>query len=247
MRSILSPEGREVLEAFAGSNVLLAFDFDGTLAPIGADRDGVRIPSPTHRLLRQLSARYPWIVVSGRSRDDVAGRLEGTGVTQVYGNHGVESGRNPSPLSARVADWRRTLADELAGVPGASLEDKGMSLSIHYRLSRHRKAARTAILAAARGLEGARILGGKLVINLLPDGAGHKGTALLDARSRAGCDTALYVGDDDTDEDVFALDQPGRLLSIRVGHDPASRARYFLPRRADIDALLRALIGVRTP
>ncbi len=56
-----------------------------------------------------------------------------------------------------------------------------------------------------------------------------------------GCDTALYVGDDDTDEDVFALDQPGRLLTIRVGRKLDSLAGYFLRNQAEIDVLLRVL------
>ena len=50
-------------------------------------------------------------------------------------------------------------------------------------------------------------------------------------RGALGCDTALYVGDDETDEDVFALDEPGRLLTVRVGNAP-SRAAFYLQRQA---------------
>lgn len=245
MRSILSPAGREVLQAYAWSNVLLGFDFDGTLAPIVTDPQEARIPSGTRRLLGTLSGYYPWVVVSGRSRADVTRRLAGTGVTLVYGNHGLESWRTRGPRPTPVARWHRVLARKLAHLPGVVLEDKGMSLAVHYRRSRAGKAARAAIVEAAARLQGVRIIGGKRVINLVPDGSGHKGMAVLRARSWAGCDTALYVGDDDTDEDVFSLDQPGRLLSIRVGRRRGSQAAYFLPRRADIDTLLRALIAER--
>ena len=74
-----------------------------------------------------------------------------------------------------------------------------------------------------------RLVGGKHVVNLLPAGAPHKGLALERARARLGCDTAIYVGDDETDEDVFALDQPGRLLAIRVGRKPSSSAALLHP------------------
>jgi trehalose 6-phosphate phosphatase len=90
-----------------------------------------------------------------------------------------------------------------------------------------------------------RILGGKQVVNLVPKDAGHKGIALLNERDRAGCDTALFVGDDDTDEDVFALAQPGRLLSIRVGRKRGSQAAYYLPAQGDIDELMKVLIEAR--
>ena len=79
------------------------------------------------------------------------------------------------------------------------------------------KAARRAVLTAARSLEDARLVGGKLVVNLLVPDAPHKGLALERERARSACDTVIYVGDDETDEDVFQLDRPGQLLSIRVG------------------------------
>jgi trehalose 6-phosphate phosphatase len=69
--------------------------------------------------------------------------------------------------------------------------------------------------------------------------------ALERERDRLGCDTALFVGDDDTDEDVFALDRPGRLLGIRVGRTPASQAPYCLRDQREIDDLLDRLIALR--
>jgi trehalose 6-phosphate phosphatase len=83
------------------------------------------------------------------------------------------------------------------------------------------------------------------VVNLLPPGAPHKGVALERARRQLGCDTALYVGDDETDEDVFGLDQPGQLLGIRVGRREASRASYFVRDQRRVDDLLRALVALR--
>jgi trehalose 6-phosphate phosphatase len=89
------------------------------------------------------------------------------------------------------------------------------------------------------------VIGGKLVVNVLPPGAPHKGVALERERHRLGCDTALFVGDDETDEDVFALDRPGRLVTVRVGRARATQASYCLRGQAEIDRLLGRLIALR--
>jgi trehalose 6-phosphate phosphatase len=84
------------------------------------------------------------------------------------------------------------------------------------------------------------------VVNLVPERAPHKGDALLALRAKEGADTALYVGDDITDEDVFELDQPGRLLSIRVGQSKRSAAAYFLRNQREIDVFLDRLVKFRS-
>jgi trehalose 6-phosphate phosphatase len=90
-----------------------------------------------------------------------------------------------------------------------------------------------------------RAVPGKCVINLIPASAPSKGEALLALRRRARADIALYVGDDVTDEDVFRLDQPGRLLSVRVGRSGSSAAPWFVPNQAAVDALLARLVAFR--
>jgi trehalose 6-phosphate phosphatase len=148
-------------------------------------------------------------------------------------------------LTALVRGWAPVLREHLDGLRGVVVEDQGLSLAVHYRQSRQKGRAKQAILAAtvALGRE-VRIVPGKLVVNILPDVAGHKGVALRRLRARLA-DTAVYVGDDVTDEDVFTLDEPGRLLSIRVGRDPTSAAAYYLREQSELDALLEALIRLR--
>jgi trehalose 6-phosphate phosphatase len=123
------------------------------------------------------------------------------------------------------------------------IEDKGLSLAVHYRGARNEGQARARILAAAAPLGEARLMGGKQVLNILPAGAPHKGMALERERNRLGCDTAVYVGDDETDEDVFALDRPRQLLAIRVGRARSSSARYYIRTQAEIDGLLQSLLA----
>ena len=140
-----------------------------------------------------------------------------------------------------VQRWASHLVDRTSGLLGVLVENKTHSLSVHYRHSRQKRAARTAILEAIEGLGGVRVVPGKQVVNVLPAGAPHKGVALERLRKSAGCDTALYVGDDETDEDVFALDRPGQLLAIRVGRSRTSKAGHFIESQARIDDLLAEL------
>jgi trehalose 6-phosphate phosphatase len=245
MSRILSRRNRAVLERFAWSNALLAFDFDGTLAPIVAEPDRAAMRACTRQRLEALARAYPCIVISGRAHADVRKRLRGVGLRGVVGNHGVEPWQTTTGLIGEVRRWRPTLERALRSHSGVWIEDKAYSIAVHYRMSRAKKVARAAILRAAQELGDLRVIGGKQVVNLLPRGAPHKGFALERERERLGCDTAVYVGDDETDEDVFALDQPGRLLTIRVGAKRASAATYSLRNQREIDDLLLVLLRLR--
>lgn len=245
MRNILAQVNREVLEQFAWSNVLLAFDYDGTLAPIVEDPDRAFMRATTRMLLAEAARLYPTIVISGRAQDDALKRLRGVGIHEAVGNHGLEPWHGSSELMETVQRWQRVLDAHLAPLKGVHIEDKIYSLAVHYRRSREKKKARAAVLQAVSLLGDVRIVGGKQVVNVLPHGAPHKGIALERERERLHCDTAIYVGDDETDEDVFALDQPGRLLTIRVGAKRASAASYFVQGQSSMDELLSALVELR--
>ncbi len=246
MKDLLAKENRSVLEQLAFARALLAFDFDGTLAPIVKDRDVARMRPRTSELLTALCSRYPCAVISGRSAADLSPRLEGAPVQYVVGNHGMEPGGDLSKYEQEVAATRPLLEAALGNEPGVELEDKRYSLALHYRRSRHKQAAVTAITRAIAALPIAmRTIAGKMVINVVPASAANKGDALLELRERAGADIALYVGDDVTDEDVFKIDQPGRLLSVRIGEAAWSAAAYCLRTQRQVDRLLATLVALR--
>lgn len=245
MRDILARSNRAALARFARSDVLLAFDFDGTLAPIVANRDQAALRPRTRRLLGRVASLYPCVVISGRRRRDVVPRLKGTGIMRVVGNHGSEPSRRQRQFRRLARRWRLALLRRLDGLSGVALEDKGLSLSIHYRGSRRKARVLEDIMRAASDLPGARVVGGKDVVNVLPGRAPNKGTALERERRRLGCDAALYVGDDVTDEDVFARSEPRRLLTVRVGPLAGSLAGYRIRDQGQIDVLLRTLITLR--
>jgi len=235
-----------VLTQFALSNVLLAFDYDGTLAPIVANRDRAPMRSRTRELLATLCSRYPCAIISGRSRADVGSYLEGVDVRFIVGNHGLEPAERMEQYELLTADIRAEVKPLLQHVPGVDIEDKRYSLAIHYRRSRQVAHAREEIIRAIDRLPlPVRSMPGKRVINILPKGAPHKGIALQELRTVAGTDTAIYLGDDTTDEDVFELDEPGRLLAIRVGRTLRTAAMYYLRAQREVDQLLSLLIRAR--
>ena len=246
MRYALSRESREILRSFLASKVLLAFDFDGTLAPIVEAPELARMRSDTRRLLRQLASCYPCVVLSGRSRAELPAKLAGSGIVHTIGNHGAEPGPGAQTTRGLIARWITVLSGALSPLQGVRIEDKGLSLTIHYRQSREKAKARAEILAVARLLPGSRLLGGKQAISLLPKDAANKGTALLSMMTRLKCARALFVGDDETDEDVFSLRKPSSLLTIRVGKKRDSRAAYFLRNQKETDELLRTLLQLAT-
>jgi trehalose 6-phosphate phosphatase len=142
-----------------------------------------------------------------------------------------------------VREWLPALRRDLCRFESLSIEDKGASLAIHYRHAADRRKAVEAIREAAAALADVRVVQGKQVVNLLPAGAPNKGAALERLRVQLGCELALYVGDDTSDEDAFA--KGSQVIGVRVGHSSTSAARYFLRRQRDVDILLERLVGLR--
>jgi trehalose 6-phosphate phosphatase len=246
MRDVLARNGVALLERYAKSRLLLAFDFDGTLAPIVADRYVARMRKRTRALLSQLATLYPCVVISGRSRRDTRNRTKAAHLHQVIGNHGLEPG-NTARFAREIASILPELQRLLRGVKGIDIENKRLSLAIHYRQARSRRGAREAIDRAVAELSiPVRVITGKLLVNVVPRGAPNKGQALMKLKRQLRAPKVLYVGDDVTDEDVFRLKQSG-LLTIRVGRSKASAATHFLRNQGEIDRLLKKLIELRAP
>lgn len=247
MINILSGRGRPTLDRFARTSLLVAFDYDGTLAPI-VDRPSLAHPrATTLRLLRQVARRYPTVVISGRARADVAARLRQIPLAQVSGNHGIEPWAAKPAFARQVRRWVEQLERALADYAGVIVEDKLYSVSVHYRRAEHRQLARKVIDRTAPQLRGARRIDGKCVVNFLPKAAHGKGEALAFARRMFGCENALFIGDDVTDEEAFGVGVNDWLLGVRVGPVKQSKAKYILKDQREIDELLRELILMRPP
>ena len=244
-RAILAKDHLSTLSEFALSNVLLALDYDGTLAPIAPTPRSARMRAETRRLLTAVARLYPCVVISGRALDDLSRRLGDIPLWYIFGNHGLEPAPAGAPHTALVQEWAGRLQALLSGEPGVSVEDKTHTLTIHYRHAPDKHRARTAIDKALDSIPEARALGGSEAVSVLPAGGADKGVALQQARRQFACDTAIYVGDDDTDETAFGSDSAGRLLAIRIGAVRHSQAQYHLHSQLEMDDLLKALIDFR--
>lgn len=252
MSYMFSPEGvRALREAARPENrLLLALDFDGTLAPIVARPELAQTPLGIARVLREIGGLVDVAVVSGRSVEDVAGRL-GFHPRFVVGNHGLEGVPDSTGTEARqiVAQWRAVLDDgvrrELA-LAGVQLEDKGHSLSFHYRVARDRGVALAVIdRAIGRLVPPARLLAGKCVVNVLPENTSDKFQAILELVRHISGDSVIFAGDDVTDDVVFES-APANWLTIRVDAQGRSRrARFHLAQTEMVLFLQRLLAEIR--
>ena len=247
-RCILSPEHLPLLAGFAKRRLLVALDFDGVLAPLVPTPEAAQVPATTKRLAHRLATLYPAVVISGRWRSQLVDRLPDVPFARLIGNFGYQLRDHSGhpEVKAQVHRWAAQLAKACAADHAIVIEDKLFSLAVHYRHARNRREARARILDAVNGLEGARWLNGTLAISVLPASGMHKGIALQSARKSLGCDCALYVGDDGTDEDAFASDTPERLIAVLVGRAARSHAPFRLHHQSDVNELLRILIGLRS-
>lgn len=243
MKNVFSHRGRALCLEWLRQSPLLAFDFDGTLAPIVSDPSAARLADSTSALLAELAQRRCCIVVSGRSRKDVKQRLGGIPLAEVVGNHGSEPWLSSEVYAKEVSARLAPLRGALAACSGVVIEDKGMSISVHYRHAIDRRGIIQATYSAARSLGFEHIVAGKYVLNLIPKGGMTKGSGLMRAMCELQRTRAIYVGDDVTDESIFQLSTEKNILGIKVGHLRKSAATLYLKKQSNIDTLLYLLLS----
>lgn len=245
MKYLFAPVCLAALQELLLRRCLLAFDFDGTLAPIVREPNAAAMRFSTRALLVELARTQACVVVTGRSQADAALRLEGVPLRLIVGNHGVEPSVDEAYFAAATRTWLPGLRALAESIPGAFVEDKRLSLAIHYRQAADKRDARETLTTAAR-LLGARVVGGDNVINVVHPLAPHKGQALAEVARQLGYARALFVGDDETDEDAFAAAGLS-VFGVRVGLSRASQAGYFIREQSEVDRLLALLLEMSTP
>jgi trehalose 6-phosphate phosphatase len=227
-------------ELAAKKRLLLFLDFDGTLAPIERTPREASLPEGTRDLMRRL-AGHPGVdvvVISGRRVKDIRSKVRLPGV-YLAGNHGLEiegpgvSFCHPKALTLRpvLRGLARDLRRECRELAGVIVENKGLSVSIHYRRlppGRVKELARLVRLRRERtaGLP-VRWRTGHKVWEVLPDAGWDKGRAALLLLRRLREPFPIALGDDRTDEDMFrSLRAKG--VTIRIGCPRPSLAQYCL-------------------
>lgn len=253
MKKLFTANAIKLLESLSFTPTLYAFDFDGTLSRIVQDPSAAVISKGMDLLLQELSTYAPVAIVSGRSIEDLKNHLKFV-PPYLIGNHGLE-GLGTRPGSLEVANqtcrgWNQYLKKNLPRQfekMGIEIEDKTYSIALHYRKSQAKKKARMDILEVVSSLDPRpRIIMGKCVVNILPTGAPHKGVALVELMLQAGIKSAFYIGDDDTDEDVFSLPN-ARIMTVRVGKKSSSQAQFYIQNQSEVGRLLRTILRFYKP
>jgi len=246
---------RALVERLAEAEDLLVFlDYDGSLVPYTSTPELARPDAALLELLEEL-ARRPRTelhIVSGRTREALE-RWLGDLPVALHAEHGFWSraldGSTWVPASDITGEWREPalsiLRDITARTPGSLIEVKSVALAWHYRMADQEAGARRANelrlhLGQLLSNQPVEILAGHKVLEIRPYGI-NKGRIMPTLTpQRLASTTVLAIGDDRTDEDLFAA-VPADAVTIRVGPGP-TRARFRLESVPAVRTLLRSLV-----
>ncbi len=240
----------------SGGQLALFLDYDGTLTAIRKTPDKAILSRTAHRVLKEL-ARMETIrltIVTGRSMSSIR-KLVRTGDIAYAANHGFHillDGKewiHPgiAVFSGLLSGLHREIRTVLERYPGAIIEDKKMTLSVHYRNLRNAlvPSLRRNVHAVVRSFDPTLVIThGKKVMEIRPPVPWDKGRAvLMMLRERAVFRKPLvvYAGDDATDEDAFRSLR-NSAITIKVGRERPTHARYYLKDTAEVLRFLRCLL-----
>ena len=245
-------------------HILLMADFDGTLAPIVDKPELASLPKETRQLLLDLANQQNLTVgiISGRSLIDLKEKINLNGIVYA-GNHGLEVEGQGLNYTNSVAEETKPLfriihqilTKTLKPIKGVLIEDKGFSLSVHYRLVENDRAKdiekmieQAISCAATRGIF--KVTRGKKVFEIRPATDWNKGKAIqflmkkIGKKGRRSGLLPIYLGDDLTDEDGFeTIAKYGQGISVYIGeYQNKSSARFFLKSPDEVSQFLRNLL-----
>lgn len=219
-------------------NCALLLDIDGTLLDLAATPNDVKVPRGLHKTLSELHARTDGALalVSGRSLDDIDA-IFAPMMLPVVGGHGAEmrlSGESEA-VAVHAPPMDKDLKKRFSAIaqlsPGILLEDKGYSLALHYRLAPHfERTIYDAVSAIRADLPEApiEVLPGKSVCEIKHSGFTKASgvTELMKHEPFAGRQP-IFIGDDVTDETVFAIMPALHGISFSVSRHARGVEGYF--------------------
>lgn len=260
MARYLFDDWEMIARRIKGRKIFLFLDFDGTLSPIAPTPEKAVLPKKTGALLEKIS-KSPYVkmaFISGRSLSDLKKKV---GIKNVIfvGNHGLEmEGPGIRHRTAVSISYKRVmerikndLLEKTTCIPGVFIEDKGFTISLHYRLVERRRIDllkkifyETVILFMVN--ENIVIEEGKMVFEIKPAVPWDKGKAvswLLSKKiseSKADGVIPFYLGDDTTDESAFPeVKKIG--FAVRVGGPKKTNAEYYLKDTDEVGIFLNRL------
>jgi trehalose-phosphatase len=253
----------QALHTFAAEPaVLVALDFDGTLAPIVTRPEDARPTPEGRRAVERLAAAdgVTVAIVSGRPLEELRWLARPPGSVVLVGSHGVQ--RDTAQVD--LDDARRELLDRVAatleevsaGLPHTRVERKAFAAALHTRPALEAGLPQTFDRAweatgPLRRLPGVHLTEGKEVLEFsVVDPSRHnKGVALRELTEAVAARATLFAGDDTTDEAGFAvLDDDAGDVTIKVGPPGsglATRARHTVADPDEVAAVLERLAALR--
>nr|WP_177228933.1 trehalose-phosphatase [Amycolatopsis sacchari] len=242
---------RAIVQIARTPRLLVACDYDGTLAPIVTNPDEARPLPESVGALRSLAGLHETTtaVISGRALRDLAILSRLPSEVHLVGSHGSEFDIGfVHALDAQARELHRrleTALDELvSGTPGVQLEVKPASIAVHVRRADRTDAQR--ILEAVHNgpctWDGVTTTDGKEVVELAVVQT-DKGRALDTLRHQVGATAAVFLGDDVTDEKAFAR-LSGPDLGVKVG-DGETLAAFSVPGTEDVATVLAFILEER--
>jgi trehalose 6-phosphate synthase/phosphatase len=231
---------------------LLLLDYDGTLAPFAGYPHLAKPGRELLDLLRRLAADplNEVALLSGRDKTTLE-QWFGALPVGLVGEHGAwikEAGRLWEMVKPLTAGWKPELLPILKSyadrIPGTFVEEKEFSVVWHYRNADPERGALAAreladdLLAFTASIN-VQVMQANKAVEVRSAGV-HKGLAVQRWLARGGFDFVLAIGDDQTDEDIFAV-LPERAYSIRIGM-AQTQARFFLGEPAEVLKLLAAMV-----
>lgn len=239
----------EIAARLAGRELFLCLDFDGTLAPIVEQPELAAIPDDIRLLLAVLQEHYPVAVISGRSLDDIRNRVGLPGLVYA-GSHGAETEKGTGGDGGRAAldAFLAAVHQALACLPGVQIEDKGLTVSIHFR--RIAPVLLENFLDSFQGIARkfvgtVSVIEGRKVFEIRPQGATGKGDAvrqLLEGIGKGGL--PVYMGDDTNDEEAFRAVR-GNGITVAVGG--STEAEFYLRNQGEVRKFLALLARISLP
>ncbi len=227
-------------------------DFDGTLTPIVSTPDKARLAPQMRDLILRLKKKTRVAVISGRSLSDIRARV---GIPDLIyaGNHGAEIWDGGGVVVTQSETEKRGLIEDIldklavavAGINGVIIEDKGVTVSIHYRQVKTKQLADffDIFFSIVQGHEDSlRITSGKKVFEIRPRDIWNKGDAV-----KWICDTmmpgreVIYTGDDTTDEDAYKV-LKGIGVSVSIG--TSGESDYYLKDQSEMKRFLEFLLDI---
>jgi len=240
------PRALADLAAGLGARLLVGLDVDGTLAPIVERPEDARLEAGAHDALVALAAAdgVDLAVVSGRPVADLRGQFAIPAGARLVGSHGAETWPGASHLDPReaalLAATTARLEEVASTLPGAWVERKPFAAALHVRRADPEPAAAALVPleVACRADPALTVHVGHMVLEVAVRPT-SKVTAVARLRDELRPDAVVFVGDDASDERVFAELGP-RDLAVKAGPG-ATHASHRLATPRDVVAFAAAL------